>query len=60
MAHKKVIDRKALNEYKKALNGQPQQQRDIHLKEWNSNVSQLYYVNVPRLASMSQMHGYKN
>ncbi|RZV16274.1 HNH endonuclease [Vibrio alginolyticus] len=59
MAHKKVIDRKALNEYKKALNGQPQQQRDIHLKEWNSNVSQLYYVNVPRLASMSQMHGYK-
>lgn len=58
MAHKGVIDRKALKEHKKLLRG-GSKDIDIQQKPWQSNVSQLYYINVPRLAVLSEMLGYK-
>ncbi|WP_428026851.1 HNH endonuclease signature motif containing protein [Arcobacter sp.] len=58
MAHKKVISRKALKDYKLLRTKQ------IHIiteltQPWKNNVSQLYYINVPRLAILSEILGYK-
>lgn len=58
MAHKKLISRKALKDHKLIRANQ------IHIitelmQPWKNNVSQLYYVNIPRLAILSEILGYK-
>jgi hypothetical protein len=58
MAHKGVISRKALKDYK-AIRAKYIHITTELMQPWENNISQLYYINVPRLSILSEILGYR-
>lgn len=58
MAHKGLISRKALRDYK-AIRANEMYIFTELMQPWENNVSQLHYINISRLAILSEILGYK-